>query len=141
MACENIDISMIIGKAIKDFNKDLIYVVLPLNEMEKAAKKLDLKFACEIFADRNYEDNGQLVSRNKDYASINDPIEASNNILEMINTSTIKTYSGKKINCNIDTVCIHGDGKEALKIAMELKKKLIENNINMVCLDKLKKFN
>ena len=141
MACENIDISMIIGKAIKDFNKDLIYVVLPLNEMEKAAKKLDLKFACEIFADRNYEDNGQLVSRNKDYASINDPIEASNNILEMINTSTIKTYSGKKIKCNIDTVCIHGDGKEALTIAMELKKKLIENNINMICLDKLKKFN
>ena len=141
MACENIDISMIIGKAIKDFNKDLIYVVLPLNEMEKAAKKLDLKFACEIFADRNYEDNGQLVSRNKKYASINDPIKASNNILEMINTSTIKTYSGKKINCNIDTVCIHGDGKNALTIAMELKKKLIENNINMVCLDKLKKFN
>ena len=140
MACENIDISMIIGKAIKDFNKDLIYVVLPLNEMEKAAKKLDLKFACEIFADRNYEDNGQLVSRNKDYASINDPIEASNNILEMINTSAIKTYSGKKINCNIDTVCIHGDGKEALGLAMELKKKLTENNINMLCLDKLKVF-
>ena len=33
------------------------------------------------------------------------------------------------------------DSEEALKIAMELKKKLIENNINMVCLDKLKKFN
>ena len=59
----------------------------------------------------------------------------------MIKTSAIKTYSGKKINCNIDTVCIHGDGKKALTIAMELKKKLIKNNINMICLDKLKKFN
>ena len=33
------------------------------------------------------------------------------------------------------------ESKEALTIAIELKKKLIENNINMICLDKLKKFN
>jgi len=53
MACENIEIALTIGEGIIDFNKDLIYVVLPFNEMEKAAKKLNIKYACEIFADRN----------------------------------------------------------------------------------------
>ena len=38
--------------------------------MEKAGKKLGMKIAAEIFADRNYEDNGNLVSRSKDNAMI-----------------------------------------------------------------------
>ena len=73
MACENFEIATTIGEIIKKYNDKLIYVVLPLNEMENAAKKLNIRYACEIFADRNYEDNGQLVSRSKNYASINDP--------------------------------------------------------------------
>ena len=140
MACENLDLALTIGKTIKKFNKDLIYVVLPLNEMEKAAKKIDIKYACEIFADRNYEDNGQLISRNNKNASINDPIVASNNVLEMLEQSYIKCISGKKIKTNIDTICIHGDGINALSIAKKLKIQLINNNIKLINLDKLKKF-
>ena len=140
MACENIDISFTIGESIKEFNKDLIFVVLPLTEMEKAAKNLNLKYACEIFADRNYEDNGQLVSRSKEHASIIDPNIASSNILEMLDNSYIKCYSGKKIKCEIDTICIHGDGEKALLIAENLKNSLLQNNIKLLNLNKLKKF-
>ena len=46
------------------------------SKMQEAAKKFDMKFACEIFADRNYEDDGNLVSRKKSHALITDP-EAS----------------------------------------------------------------
>jgi len=140
MACENIEISLSIGESIKEFNKDLIFVVLPLTEMEEAAKNLGLKFACEIFADRNYEDNGQLVSREKKHASIIDPNIASSNILEMLDNSCINCYSGKKIQCEIDTICIHGDGDKALLIAENLKKNLLKNNIQLLNLNKLKKF-
>ena len=41
--------------------------------MEKAGKKLGMKIAAEIFADRNYEDDGNLVSRSKENAMITDP--------------------------------------------------------------------
>ena len=140
MACEDYDLAITIGKTIKKFNKDLIYVVLPLNEMEKAAKKIDIKYACEIFADRNYEDNGQLITRTNKNASINDPKIASENILEMLDKSYIKCYSGKKIKTNIDTICIHGDGSNAVAIAKELKNKLKKNNIKQVNLNKLEKF-
>ena len=63
MACEDYELSFTIGQTIKEFNRELIFMVLPETEMEKAGKDLDLKIACEIFADRNYEDNGRLVSR------------------------------------------------------------------------------
>tara|TARA_B110000438_G_C15774244_1_gene633336 strand:- start:946 stop:1719 length:774 start_codon:yes stop_codon:yes gene_type:complete len=140
MACENFDIAFTIGQTIKKFNKDLIYVVLPLNEMEKAAKKLNMKYACEIFADRNYEDNGQLFSRLKENASIDDPDLASNNIIEMIDSSSIKCFSGKKIKCDIDTICIHGDGINSKNIARKIKKNLNLNNIKIVSLNNLNKF-
>ena len=89
MACENYEFSLTIGETIKEFNIDLIYLILPLTEMERAAKKLNMKYACEIFADRNYEDNGLLVSRNKDNALISNPLEASNNILKMLQDNSI----------------------------------------------------
>ena len=41
--------------------------------METAAKNLNMKIACEIFADRNYEDNGNLISRSKSNAIITNP--------------------------------------------------------------------
>ena len=124
MACEDFDIAFTIGKAIKDFNKDLIYVILPLNQMEKAAKKLDIKYANEIFADRNYEDNGQLFLRTKENSIILDPKIVQNNVLEMLESSSIKCFSGKRLKCSIDTICIHGDGKNAISIANTLKKKI-----------------
>ena len=141
MACENFDLAFTIGESISEFNKDLIYLILPLNEMEKAARKLGIKYACEIFADRNYQDNGELISRSHPKALVENPYIANENILEMLHTSSIKCLSGKKIKCQIDSICIHGDNKNAVSITNELKATLIKNNFNLVNLDKLKKFN
>ena len=76
MACEDIDLATTLAKTIKEISKDLIYLVPTGSKMEEAAKKLDMKIACEIFADRNYEDDGNLVSRKKSHALITDPEEA-----------------------------------------------------------------
>jgi len=59
----------------------------------------------------------------------------------MLDNSSIKCLSGKRIKCNIDTICIHGDGKNAVIIAKELKKKLQSNNFEFKSLNNLSKFN
>ena len=140
MACEDFDLAFAIGQSIYEFNKDLIYLVLPLTKMEKAAQQLNLKYACEIFADRNYQDNGELILRSQPSAIVKNSKKASSNILEMILTSSIKCLSGKRIKCQIDSICIHGDNDNAISIVKELKKNLIQNNIQLVNLDKLNKF-
>ena len=73
MACENLDLSITLAKTIKEIDRDLIYLVPTGSKMEEAAKKLDMKIACEIFADRSYEDDGNLVSRKNPNALITDP--------------------------------------------------------------------
>jgi len=140
MACEDIELATILAKTIKDISKDLIYLVPTGSKMQEAAKKLNMKFACEIFADRNYEDDGNLVSRKKPHALITDPEEAKKHVLKMVKTQSLNCHSGKQIPCEIDSVCIHGDNLSSLATAKSIKDNLVENGLELKTLNKMKKF-
>ncbi len=140
MACEDIELSITLAKAIHEIDKDLIYLVPTGSKMEVAAKKLNMKIACEIFADRNYEDDGNLVSRKKPHALITDPVEAKKHVLKMVKNQALNCHSGKQIPCEIDSVCIHGDNLSSLATAKSIKDNLIENKLNLKPLNKMEKF-
>ncbi len=140
MACEDIELATILAKTIKDINKDIIYLVPTGSKMQEAAKKFDMKFACEIFADRNYEDDGNLVSRKKSHALITNPEQAKKHVLKMVQTQSLNCHSGKQIPCEIDSVCIHGDNLSSLATAKSIKENLIENGLELKTLNKMKKF-
>jgi len=140
MACEDIELAATLAKTIKGINKDLIYLVPTGSKMEEAAKKLNMKIACEIFADRNYEDDGNLVSRKKAHALITDPEKAKKHVLKMVKSQALNCHSGKQIPCEIDSVCIHGDNLSSLSTAKFIKKNLLENNLELKTLTNMKKF-
>ena len=58
----------------------------------------------------------------------------------MVKNQSLNCLSGKKIPCKIDSICIHGDNKESLQTAKQIKKVLEENNICLKPLNNLKKF-
>ena len=140
MACEDIELATTLAKTIKGISKDLIYLVPTGSKMEVAAKKLDMKIACEIFADRNYEDDGNLVSRKKPHALITDPKQAQKHVLKMVKTQSLNCHSGKQIPCEIDSVCIHGDNQSSLETAKSIKKNLVFNGLVLKTLNTMKKF-
>jgi len=140
MACEDLELATILANTIYGIDKNIIYLVPTGSKMEKAAKKLNMKIACEIFADRNYEDDGNLISRLKPNALITDPKIAQNHVLSMVKNQSLNCFSGKKIPCEIDSVCIHGDNKSSLKIAQLIKQNLIDNNLKLIPLNKMTKF-
>ncbi len=140
MACENFDLANVIAKSIIKANKDLIFLVPTGSEMEKAGKILGMKVAAEIFADRNYEDDGNLVSRSKSNALITDPEIAKNHVIKMVKNQAINCFSGKQIPCEIDSICVHGDGKNAVSTAKKIRDGLLENGVNLKTLNQLKKF-
>ena len=140
MACEDIELANIIAKTINGISKDLIYLVPTGSKMEVAAKKLNMKVACEIFADRNYEDDGNLVSRKKSNALITDPEEAKRHVLSMVQNQSLNCHSGKQIPCEIDSVCIHGDNQSSLATAESIRKMLITNGLKLKPLNLMNKF-
>ena len=141
MACEDFDLANTISKSINNIDKNIIFLVPTGSQMEVAAKKLNMKIACEIFADRNYEDDGNLVSRAKDHALITDPNMAKKHVLNMVNNQAINCFSGKQIPCEIDSVCIHGDNESSLATAKSIKENLMSNGLILKPLNKMKKFN
>ena len=140
MGCEDIVLATTLAKTIRAINKDLIYLVPTGSKMEEAAKKLDMNIACEIFADRNYEDDGNLVSRKKPHALITNPEQAKKHVLKMVKTQSINCHSGKQIPCEIDSVCIHGDNLSSLATAKSIRENLIENGLKLKTLNKMEKF-
>jgi UPF0271 protein len=141
MACEDLELATTLAVAIKEINKDIIYLVPTGSQMEVAAKKNGLRIACEIFADRNYEDNGNLISRSKPNALITDPQLAKNHVLSMVKNQAINCLSGKQIPCEIDSVCIHGDNESSLATAKSIRDNLIDNGLELKPLNKMDKFN
>ena len=140
MACEDYELAKIIAESIIKVNKDLIFLVPTGSQMEKAGKKLGMKVAAEIFADRNYEDDGNLVSRTKKNAMITDPEIAKKHVIQMVENQALNCYSGKKISCEIDSICVHGDGKNAVNTAKQIKEGLIMSGVTLKPLDNMTKF-
>ncbi|MDA7781188.1 LamB/YcsF family protein [Candidatus Pelagibacter sp.] len=141
MACEDLELATTLAVAIKEINKDIIYLVPTGSQMEVAAKKNNLIIACEIFADRNYEDNGNLISRSKPNALITDPELAKKHVLSMVKNQAINCLSGKQIPCEIDSVCIHGDNESSLATAKSIRDNLVDNGLELKPLNKMNKFN
>ena len=140
MACEDLELAFTVAKAVNEIGKDIIYLVPTGSKMETAAKKLNMKIACEIFADRNYEDNGNLVSRSNPNALITDPEQAKKHVLSMVKNQAINCLSGKQIPCEIDSVCIHGDNISSLETAKSVKDNLVKNGLILKPLNKMEKF-
>ena len=140
MACEDLDLANTIAKAISSIDKNIIFLVPTGSKMEIAAKKLNMKIACEIFADRNYEDDGNLVSRSKEHALITNPEIAKKHVLSMVKNQALNCFSGKQIPCEIDSVCIHGDNESSLATAKSIKENLTSNGLILKPLNMMKKF-
>ena len=60
--------------------------------------------------------------------------------IEMVKNQALNCFSGKQIPCDIDSVCVHGDGKSAGGTAKEIRDGLVKTGVTLRPLDQLKKF-
>ncbi len=103
-----------IARAVKDFDASLIVVGLSGSHSISEAKALGLKTANEVFADRTYQDDGSLTLRSQSNALIDDTYKVVQQVVQMIKEGTVTTISGKIVPIVAETICIHGDGKQAV---------------------------
>lgn len=135
MAAENLDMARACYKAVLSVAPDITIMVLAGTAQEAAARELGCNTACEIFADRAYNDDATLVDRRLDGAVIHDPAEASRRVLDMVRAGAIITQSGKRLPMRIDTICLHGDTEGAVAIARAVRDGLAANGIKLARLE------
>jgi UPF0271 protein len=131
LANDEDDFAFALGRAIKAVDPKLVYVVMPGRPSLKAAEKLGLPMLQEIFADRAYQDNGQLVMRNEPGAMIHDAAAAAERILRALHDNVMISVTGSKVPVKIDTVCVHGDTPTAVEMARQLRQKLTAAGVEL----------
>ena len=110
---------------------DIIIMVLAGTAQHRAASALGCAAACEIFADRAYNDDATLVDRSLPGAVIHDPAQAGERIAQMVREGAIITKSGERIETRIDTICLHGDTPSAVSIAAEVRRALEQSGVTL----------
>jgi|SRR5574344_1589778 UPF0271 protein len=137
MAVKDYDLAKAICVGVASFDRDLILLAPANSELIHAAKDCGLRTACEVFADRAYEEDGSLVSRKKQGAMITDEQIAVQRVIQMITKGTVTSITGKEIAVHADSVCVHGDNTKALTFIKSLRKAFDENEITVCNLEKI----
>ena len=113
--------------AIASFDKNIKLMVLssPKNEAYKHTGLMyGINLIYEVFADRNYNDDGTLVSRMNPNAIIHDELEVAQRIVTLKDRGYIQSVTGQKLFIAVDTICVHGDNEKALEFIKLLRKAL-----------------
>lgn len=121
-----------IAELIKELDRSLLLYGPPLSELEIAAAQQNLSFVREGFADRTYQENGQLTPRTMSNALIENESACVNQALSMIRESQVTSVTGKAVPLPVQTICLHGDGKKAIAFAQSLVKELSKHQIEII---------
>jgi len=128
-AVKNAGLARTIAEAVRDVNRSLIYFGLSGSVMIDEAEKCALRTASEVFADRTYRPDASLTPRTEPNALIADTGQAVSQVMEMVRQQTVTAIDGTVVPLRADTICIHGDGENALGFARAIHAGLIEENV------------
>ncbi len=125
------ELARAVAAAVHDANLDLVLVGLANSELIRAGQAEGIRTAQEFFADRNYTDEGLLVSRKLPDAVITDEDFAVARVVRAVKEGAIESASGKLITVKPDTICIHGDNVHALEFAGKIRTALTEAGVEV----------
>lgn len=121
MASEDDALASLCLGAVQRVDEKLSIVAIAATSLQSQAEKLKMPLLREVYADRAYNDDGTLVSRSTPGAVIHDPVHAAERVLRMIETHSVESINGNSVSLVPDTVCVHGDNPEAVRMADALR--------------------
>ncbi|GEL06797.1 LamB/YcsF family protein [Salisediminibacterium halotolerans] len=131
MASKDRAIADAVAEAVKTADSSLILFGLYGSELTAAGQSIGLSVANEVFADRTYRADGSLTPRSHADALIEDPEKAAERIMRMLTESKTVTADGADIAIEADTICIHGDGPNALLFVQKLHETLLARGVEI----------
>jgi len=120
-----------IAQAVYDSGPELVLYGLAGSEMIRAAEKVGLRAAAEVFADRTYQDDGSLTPRSQPYAMIDDVEAAVLQVKRMVTEGRVQSVRGNDVAVRADTLCIHGDQPGALAFVKRIRAELEQTRVEV----------
>lgn len=137
MACADAAIADTVARAVRAAGRDLLLLAPAHSELARAGERQGLRVALEVFADRAYQDDGQLVPRSLPGAMVHGAEAALAHVLRMLDEQAIVSVSGKRLPTAIDSICVHGDSPDAVRTAGAIRQGLASAGYAVLPLDRL----
>jgi 5-oxoprolinase (ATP-hydrolysing) subunit A len=130
VAARDEELSRAIIEAIQRVDPGLLLFCMQASVTYQLAQKMDQPVVAEFYADREYNDDAQIVFT-RSVAEELDPEEVGDRVVRAVTENMVKTESGKDIEVASDSVCVHGDTPGAVRLAEAIARKLGENGIEI----------
>ncbi|MGI9532374.1 5-oxoprolinase subunit PxpA [Lutimonas sp.] len=119
-AARNKTIGNVLIDSVVSFGRDLCIFVPYASNLHQLAIDRNVKHWIEVFADRNYRENYELISRGHENAVILEPLKVKNRVRMMVQERQVKLENGQGLPIEFDTICVHGDHPKAFEIVKGL---------------------
>jgi 5-oxoprolinase (ATP-hydrolysing) subunit A len=126
-----------VARALHRLDPSLILLATAASQMSIAGRAIGLPVVEEIFADRAYLDDGNLVPRSQPGAMIHGAEASLAHVLRMVEENALISITGKRIPVNPQSICVHGDNAEAVAIAQALRDGLSKAGFSLVTIPEL----
>lgn len=130
-AAKDATLANAIARAVRAIDPEMVLFGLSGSLLISEAEATGLRTASEVFADRTYQPDGSLTPRSRPDALITDAGEAAGQALQMVTKNSVTATTGENVPLRAETVCIHGDGQNALGFAKAIREKLLENGVEI----------
>lgn len=110
--------------AIRGLDPQLAVLAISGTMLEQVAREQGVAAYSEVFADRAYQPNGQLVPRSQPGAVLHDAQEAANRLVGYLRSGRMPVAGGEPIALRADSICVHGDSAHAVEMARHIRARL-----------------
>ena len=101
----------------------------------KATRSFGMTAVEEAFADRAYNLDGTLVSRQEAGAVLSNEQEVGARALDIVQKGIVRGLDGQAIPIRGDTICIHGDTAGADRLARSVRDTLTKAGVSVIRMD------
>ncbi|WP_018988890.1 LamB/YcsF family protein [Aromatoleum toluclasticum] len=137
MACADAKLAATVARAVRAFDPDLILLAPALSQLVIAGREAGLRVVEEIFADRAYLDDGNLVPRSQPGAMVHGADACLRHVLAMLEAGALISINGKRLPVKAQSICVHGDDAEAVATARALRDGLQRAGYELVAIPEL----
>jgi UPF0271 protein len=95
------------------------------------ARDAGLRVVFEGFPDRGYRPDGLLTVRGEPGGEVDDPTAVSRRAVSLVCRGGVRAVDGRWTAVKTDTLCIHGDGRNAAEIARAVRSALAAEGVTL----------
>ncbi len=126
VACAERKVADAIARAVHRLDPSLILLAPAASQLICAGRDQGLPVVEEIFADRAYLDDGNLVPRSQPGAMIHGAEHSLAHVMRMVEERALISINGKRIPVNPQSICVHGDNADAVATAHAIRDGLLK---------------